>query len=409
VLEELQTIAESLAARLRRSVTVDDLRFNVLVHTPHHAERVDRYRVDSIMQKAVGKDLVDWVLGHGIATATAPVRIPANDRLGVLARVCVPVRCQSILLAYLWLLDPDGSVSDADLDQAVESANAAGGVLFRERLLGDLRRGRERELVRDLLASDPSVREHAARQLVAGDRLPDGAEVAVVAVLAGPIADHADADVAIDLALQHAERRLAPSHTISTSRSGAGGVLLVAGRQPAQAARLQAAAEGLQAELAAALGPDAAVHVGIGPVVPSIALAHKSPDCALYAARVGAQVPGFAPVAAWDGLGVYRLLVQLPLDQVRDNAIPAGLVRLLEADDSGALLETLEVYLDEACRAPVTVERLNIHRTSLYYRLNRIERLTGMSLGNGGDRLALHLGIKLARLMGLEPGGVTAG
>jgi hypothetical protein len=70
MLEELQLIAESLASRLRRSVAIDDPRFRLLVHTPHRAETVDRHRVESIMQKVVGKETADWSLRHGIAAAT---------------------------------------------------------------------------------------------------------------------------------------------------------------------------------------------------------------------------------------------------------------------------------------------------------------------------------------------------
>lgn len=62
-----------------------------------------------------------------------------------------------VLLAYLWLLNAEESMTDADLAQAMESANAAGEILCRERLLGDLRRGHERELLRDLLVSDRAV------------------------------------------------------------------------------------------------------------------------------------------------------------------------------------------------------------------------------------------------------------
>jgi DNA-binding PucR family transcriptional regulator len=39
----------------------------------------------------------------------------------------------------------------------------------------------------------------------------------------------------------------------------------------------------------------------------------------------------------------------------------------------------------------------------MYYRLSRIEQITGMSLASGGDRLALHLGVKLARLLKVLP------
>ena len=44
-----------------------------------------------------------------------------------------------------------------------------------------------------------------------------------------------------------------------------------------------------------------------------------------------------------------------------------------------------------------------MHRTSLYYRLSRIELITGMNLASGTDRLSLHLGLKLARLLHLLP------
>ena len=231
MLEELQAIAESLAARLRRSVAIDDPQLRLLVHTPHHSETVDRHRVESIMQKEVGKEATTWTLSHEVSTANEPVRIPANPELGFVARVCVPVRCRGILLAYLWLLDAEGSVTPADLDLAAESAVAAGEVLYRERLLGDLRRGHERELLRDLLASDEAVRAHAAQQLVASDRLPERARVAVLAVRVGT-ADDRDTNVAIDLALQRAERRLLPLRTIWATRGGVTGLMLVAGRRP---------------------------------------------------------------------------------------------------------------------------------------------------------------------------------
>ncbi len=400
MLEELQRIADSLAAGLQRSVAIDDPQHRLLVHTSHHGETVDRHRVESIMDKTVGQNVIDWIRGHGIATATVPVRIEPNEQLGVVARVCVPVRSQGILLAYLWLLDADGSVSGADLEQAMASADTAGGVLFREQLLGDIRRGRERELLRDLLSSDAAVREHAAAQLVDGDRLPADGSVVVLALDVtdgGPGAD----DVAVELALHRVASRLLPLRAISTSRSGAGGVLLVGGRSLPGTDRLRAVAEALCKETADVLGDGATVRVGIGPVVSSVAESHQSHRGAQDALRVAALVPGFSAIASWDELGIYRLLVQLPLEQLRDNAVPPGLLRLVEADESGQLVQTLEVYLDEAGRVPATIDLLKIHRTSLYYRLNKIEQLTGMDLSRGGDRLALHLGIKLARLIDL--------
>jgi DNA-binding PucR family transcriptional regulator len=48
-----------------------------------------------------------------------------------------------------------------------------------------------------------------------------------------------------------------------------------------------------------------------------------------------------------------------------------------------------------------TAKALRLHRTSLYYRLQRVAELTGASLRNGDERLTLHLSLKLARLHGL--------
>ncbi|MER5625228.1 hypothetical protein [Streptosporangium sp. NPDC002544] len=42
------------------------------------------------------------------------------------------------------------------------------------------------------------------------------------------------------------------------------------------------------------------------------------------------QVTGFGTVTAWDDLGVYRLLVQLPLSDLPEDAIPDGLRTLME-------------------------------------------------------------------------------
>jgi sugar diacid utilization regulator len=172
---------------------------------------------------------------------------------------------------------------------------------------------------------------------------------------------------------------------------------------PPQPDALRALAGDLRTDLLKTLGDDATVQVGVGPVVASIGQAHQSYACAQDAARVAANVPGFAAVAAWADLGIYSLLVQLPIEQLRDKALPAGLRKLFEADTSGMLIETLEIYLDEAGRPLSAIERLQVHRTTLYYRLNRIEQLTGARLDSGSDRLALHLGLKVARLIGALP------
>jgi DNA-binding PucR family transcriptional regulator len=42
-----------------------------------------------------------------------------------------------------------------------------------------------------------------------------------------------------------------------------------------------------------------------------------------------------------------------------------------------------------------------LHRATVYQRIRRIEQVAGVDFADGEQRLALHLGIKLARLLGL--------
>ena len=56
------------------------------------------------------------------------------------------------------------------------------------------------------------------------------------------------------------------------------------------------------------------------------------------------------------------------------------------------------MFLDCAGQAGRTAAALGIHRQTLYYRLSRVEQLTGLDLDDGEDRLLLHMALKAARL-----------
>jgi DNA-binding PucR family transcriptional regulator len=65
------------------------------------------------------------------------------------------------------------------------------------------------------------------------------------------------------------------------------------------------------------------------------------------------------------------------------------------------LVRTLEAYLRHAGSAPAAADELHIHRTTLHYRLDRIRAITGSEPDDGETRLLLHLGLGVARLLGL--------
>lgn len=409
---ELQRIVDSLGTRLQRAVAIDDPRMRLQVYSPHHGE-VDAARLDSILHREAPRDATAWVLTQGVAAADGPVRVPANEQLGLLARVCVPIRCQGLLLGYLWLIDAQSSLSAADLAIAAAAAEAAGVVLYREQLLHELHRGRARELLRDLLADDVQIRRHAARTLLdTGALAPTSRAASLVVQPLHPTGRQPDETVrvAIDLALDDGRRALATPHHLHLTRPDHGVFLVDAEDPGVRAGGLPGFGARLRDRLLRALAPDPAwrVGVGIGAATDELAEAAGSYRQARLAARVAGIVPLHGPVASWDRLGVYRTLAQLPPEELTTEALHPGLVALLQTEGCATLVQTLECYLDRAGHVKATAEALVVHRTSLYYRLSRIEALTGTDLDDGDDRLALHLGLKMARLVGIHP-SQTAG
>ena len=109
----------------------------------------------------------------------------------------------------------------------------------------------------------------------------------------------------------------------------------------------------------------------------------------------------FGEVVCWDDLGIYQMLTKIPIDVLGPDALHAGLANLLEDSRAADLLPTLERYLDFAGDVKQTAASLYLHRTTLYHRLRRIERIANVDFRKGDDRLALHLSLKLARLQGI--------
>ena len=158
-------------------------------------------------------------------------------------------------------------------------------------------------------------------------------------------------------------------------------------------AQAVAGAEQLAEALRSVQPADATAHVGEGHAVGELAAATGSYRRALAALRAAAERG--QPVARWDDLRAHRLLTALPPSALDD--MPPGLRRLLDGSHEQLVL-TLETYLDHAGDVKSTAAELWLHRTSLYYRLRRVEEVAGVDLNRGEDRLLCHVALRLARL-----------
>jgi sugar diacid utilization regulator len=398
--KDLQSIVDSLGQRLSRAVLIDDVHLRLLAYNSHFGD-ADAVRVAAIMHRKAPAESIDWVNRHGIRAAKRPVRVPANSAIGMDARVCAPIRFRGDLLGYVWLIDGDQTLTEQDLEIAQAAADSAAEVLRVERLLDEIQRGRERELLRDLLSNQSAVRSHAADELIEENLIvPSRAAVGIVAqfdATAGNVTN--TMRLGLRAALEQVRSSLTPLHALHLVRPDHGLLVLVTEDPALRVGGVDHVAHQLLTRTTTRLADEQRVILGVGDPVPISEIA-VSYEQARQAIRVAELIPSFRPIALWKTLGIYRALIQFPFER-NATVLHPGLLGFIQEHQADGLVGTLEVFLDLGCNARRSAAALKLHRTTLYYRLEKIEEVLDIDLEDGSDRLALHLGLKLARLAGL--------
>lgn len=397
MLSELQVIVDDLAQQLDAPTVLEDHEQRMVVYSSHSGA-IDEVRRDSILQRETRPQVRDWFRQFGIIQASSPLRIPSHPELGILGRLCAPVRFRGRLLGFLFLIDDDQRLAADDVAAAEQAGLHAGLILYEEMLAGRL----SASVLSHLLASSAELREKAASQLVEQGLVTGGPHAVVYVRPAGP-GPAPGLEELIAESLWELGRRRGYAGLLRMARHDHG-VLLVSVPSAEDDQRARAAAQEARGILAHHLGSrrpgraggPARVVAGIGDPQPDLAAAVVSHRQALLAARVAASVPSVGDLARWRDLGAFRVLVQLPLTERSASCLDPRLVTLLQAETE--LAQTVEAYLDLGGDAKRTAERLSVHRATLYYRLGKAQRLTGANLRDGNDRLSLHLSFKLARL-----------
>ncbi|GIH95083.1 PucR family transcriptional regulator [Planobispora siamensis] len=354
----LQETVDEIAARLGASATLEDRSFQLLAYAAQSGD-IDTVRQESILRRRASDEVRAYFEGYGIASAPGRVRIPADAELGVLARVCVPLRHQEVTYGYLWLLD-DGTLTEERLDSVAGPVARAATVLAQEAR-------RRRDLgghLRELLSPDAEERSWAL------SLLDLSGPVTAIAVRPG-------ADRVVPL-------WTLPREVIADPGLPVHGEPLVALLAPAAQAW----------EVAVRVRAMYGTAAGVGDARAEPGQAWQSWREAVHALRVAGRVPRLGPVAAWADLGAYRMLTRLTPETLRELAAEAG---ELVADPE--LSRTVEDYLDHAGHVQEAAAALGVHRQTLYYRLGKAERLIGRDLSDGEDRLVVHLALKAARLL----------
>jgi len=387
--EHLQHLAERLARDLQRSVIIDDAALRPLAVSPQTG-RLDRSRVEAVLQRGTSARLRRRLNEHGVFAAREPVSIPGDPGQAILPRLCLPLRDGDQLLGFLWLID-EPALTTGQTALARAAAAQAAHLLTQRAIRADGQFAVLSDLADGLLDDREQVRQEAAA-MIAGQEALAGPPPWAVAVIR--LADPAPAPGRSRAARPAAALRRAAA---SLRRRAAPGSLLVASAGEDEFACVTAAGAraGLRRMAAALPGPPLAAGTWAGPG--ALAEVVAGLENARYAAFVAARVPSFGRSADWAGLGAYAAVQHLCSDPSAPERICPGVGALLDRHAS-VYRETLRCYLDCAGQAQQAAGKLHIHRTTLYWRLARAAELVPLDLNKGNDRLKLHLALTLADL-----------
>lgn len=328
---EVQAAVDALAEELGHSILVEDHRLQPLWWSVQH--EIDGARARSILQRDVDPAAVAVVNKLKISKATAPLRVPEVPEADMRPRWCVPVRSGHELLGYVWILDSEGTVTEAQTPRMMACAEIVAEAIERRRADADTH-GRRLEALLTRLLAGPD--EDAAAELIQLEHLPDGVTIEVFA----PAIDGGwtlPADMSA-----HVKR------SDGSATSGA---------------------------------PVPLVDLGV---------AVKRASVTRRVLRAG----GVLSAPTWEALGAWKVIADAPDDLLVSDIHPGAdaLTRLPNLD----LMTTARVVLERGGDLTEAAAQLHIHRTTLYYRLDRIQAITGADLRVGVDRLDLHLALRLA-------------
>jgi DNA-binding PucR family transcriptional regulator len=395
--QEVEKIVEDVALKLGRGLSLEDLDGVLLAYSSNQSH-ADRVRVNFLLSKRVPVDVSAWQLSHGIATAVRPVVVPANDELGMVGRVCVPLLVRGFRVGYLWVqqdLDEQTATAIlAELPGVRDELDLLAGLLLDSNTAeSEFRRRREQEFLAACHGESNAVAAVAGWKEIQG-RGPWQLVTALDAEDSGGVSDP------IAATLTHRSAALQATIGVDSVLFSAGtethAVLLF--RETGGRAEHAQVLVHYQLELAKRAGRKVdRVILGISEAFPAIRQLGPAYRQSKLAAQAAAVDPPLGELVDSRSTGIYQLFERLQAPGGWDDSGSANFQKIEDADRNGELLPVLELLYDSDGSVQDVAAKLHLHRSSIYNRLARVRQLIGADPLNGATRLELHAALKARR------------
>lgn len=400
-MSDLQKITDRLAGSLKRAVFVDDASFRPLSSSAQIG-RIDDARVQALLDRSPTQQHLRYFADCGVNDAREPLRIPASSEQGLLPRVMIPVTAGSRVLARIWLIDADPPVSDQEIARVIAAFRE-----IRPHLLGRSEATRHSvaagsELLHDIRDAGKDRRKALFQKLSDGYGIRDleCTYACVVSLLTHRSEQLEAAAEAGDPTLLNGVLdtfiELLDAYAVVGYAAGGDLIALLSthetDRVPTE--RISAAAHH-----AATLHDLSVNAIGVGGAVGSTEGFCSSLRQAEFAAKIAKRVPDLNGSACWDDLGEYRLFYSVNWSVAGVASINPGVASLI-AERRTPLAATLLAYLEREGDVDATAAALRVHRTTLYYRIERAKEVLGED-PTGPAGFGIHAALRLADLAGL--------
>ena len=135
------------------------------------------------------------------------------------------------------------------------------------------------------------------------------------------------------------------------------------------------------------------LHIGYGRLAEELIGISKSYEQALQALEIGSIFEMRHSVMAYERLGVGRLVYELPRESGERflEEVFSGKEGELEEEDLG----TIERFLENNLNISETARQMYIHRNTLVYRLERVQKMTGLDVRRFEDAMKLRLALMI--------------
>ena len=140
------------------------------------------------------------------------------------------------------------------------------------------------------------------------------------------------------------------------------------------------------------------VRVAYGTIVDSIKDVSKSYKEAMMALDVGRSFYAEKNVLAYIELGIGRLIYQLPVslcEMFLKEVFSGDVLEMLDEET----LSTVNLFFENSLNISETARKMYVHRNTLVYRLEKLQKITGLDVRVFDDALTFKIALMVAKHM----------